>query len=112
MWMDWQQTTLTPGLNPVFTGLVRTPPEARDPAAIKTGDGVASAAFQVLDAHLKGRKHMLGENFTVADIPIGAATYRWYALPITRPELPNLFAWYQRLQQRPAYRTHVMLPLT
>ncbi len=55
---------------------------------------------------------MVGDAFTVADIPAGAAAYRWYALPITRPALPNLRAWYDRLTQRPAYQRHVMLPLT
>jgi hypothetical protein len=26
------------------------------------------------------------------------------------PPLPNVEAWYQRLQERPAYRKHVMIP--
>ena len=27
---------------------------------------------------------------------------------LTRPKLPNVEAWYQRLSERPAYRKHVM----
>ncbi len=27
-----------------------------------------------------------------------------------RPPLPAVRAWYERLQQRPAYREHVMIP--
>ena len=49
---------------------------------------------------------------TVADIPVGVATYRWYALPVEHAELPHLRAWYDRLTQRPAFVEHVMLPLT
>jgi glutathione S-transferase len=112
MWMDWQQTTLMTGLSPLFLNLIRTPLAQRDAAAIKTGAETAAAAFAMLDRHLAGRDHMVGDRFTVADIPVGVAAYRWYALPITRPDLPALRAWYERLTQRPAFATHVMLPLT
>ena len=43
-------------------------------------------------------------------IPIGTALYRYFALDIDRPALPNVTGWYERLQQRAAYREHVMLP--
>ena len=36
---------------------------------------------------------------------------RWYALPMQHGEHPNLKRWYERLQERPAFRAHVMLPL-
>ena len=112
MWMDWQQTTLMTGLSPLFITLIRTPAAARDPTVIETGIANAEATFRLLDRHLAGRQHMVGDSFSVADIPVGAAAYRWYALPITRPDLPNLRAWYERLTRRPAYQQHVMLPLT
>ena len=34
-WMDWQQTSLNKAMGPAFHGLVRTPPEKRDVAAIE-----------------------------------------------------------------------------
>lgn len=33
-----------------------------------------------------------------------------YELKIERPVLHNVEAWYRRLQERPAYREHVMVP--
>jgi glutathione S-transferase len=112
MWMDWQQTTLTPGIGPVFMGLVRTPPEKRDSAAIEAGRKKTEAAMRVLDAHLESRQYMGGTNLTIADLALGPVAYRWYALPIERPSLPALKAWYDRLAARPAFKEHVMLPLT
>jgi len=112
MWMDWQQSAVYPGLGPVFMGLIRTPPESRDPAAIAKGEASAAAAFRILDARLAGRPFVAGDRLTVADIPLGCAAYRWYQLPITRPGLPNLGAWYERLTRRPAFARHVMLPVT
>lgn len=68
-------------------------------------------SFRLLDAHLAGRAFVTGEAFTMGDIPVGAFAYRWLALPIERPALPNLEAWYGRLCARPAFRANVMLPL-
>ncbi len=36
MWMDWQQTSLL-GFGPLFVNLIRTPPENRDMAAVRSG---------------------------------------------------------------------------
>ena len=112
MWMDWQQNVVMPGLGPVFLGLVRTPSGKRDMAAIRAGEKSVAAALAILDRHLAGRSYIAADRMTVADIPLGAAAYRWYHLPIERPELPALRAWYERLAARPAFREHVMLPLT
>jgi glutathione S-transferase len=111
MWMDWQQTSF-PGFGPLFLGLIRTPPEKRDMAAIRAGQESTEGALRLLDKYLANRAWMIADHPTVADIPLGCVAYRWYALPIERPELPNLRAWYQRLTARPAFAQHVMLPLT
>src|SRR5581483_2859105 len=34
MWMDWQLSVFGPAITPAFWGLIRTPPEKRDAAAI------------------------------------------------------------------------------
>ena len=47
----------------------------------------------------------------IADIPAGAQLFRYYEMqiPLERPKLPNVEAWYARLKDRPAYREHVMV---
>jgi glutathione S-transferase len=59
---------------------------------------------------LAGQAFMLGERLSLADIPIGTNLYRYFNLDIARPSVPNVEAWYRRLQERPAYRAHVMIP--
>jgi glutathione S-transferase len=108
-WMDWMQTTLTPPLTAVFVGLVRTPADKRNKAAIEAAAVELGAAYGVLDRQLQGRKFVAGDRLTMGDIPVGATCYRYFTLPVTRPALPNLEAWYRRLQERPAYRQHVMV---
>jgi glutathione S-transferase len=110
--MDWQQSTVMPGLGPVFVGLVRTPAERRNMPAIGKGVDAVKAALHILDRHLADRAYILGDLFTIADIPLGCAVYRWYALPVEHGDMPNLRAWHERLANRAGFAEQVMLPLT
>ncbi len=112
MWMDWQQTTLVPDMTVVFWGLVRTPEAKRDLGAIDAAARRLGDTWRVLETQLAGRRFVAGDQLTIGDIPVGAGCYRYFNLPIERPLLPNVEAWYERLKTRPAFREHVMLPLT
>ena len=111
-WMDWQQTTLHAEATPLFWGLIRTPPEQRDPDKIEAARKGCAACWTLVDAHLSGQAFIAGGDFTMGDIPLGAAVYRWFAFNIERPSLPHLEGWYKRLCEREGYRTHIMQPLT
>ena len=112
-WMDWQQTTLGPSQTVVFQGLVRTPPEKRDNAAIARGVERAGQAWALLDRQLAGRDWVAGPDFTLADIPLGPHAHRWFSFDIARPDTPHLRAWYDRLLARPAFHAHVAaIPMT
>ncbi|MCK6450611.1 MAG: glutathione S-transferase [Alphaproteobacteria bacterium] len=110
-WMDWAQTTLQPDfLMGVFWGFYRTPDHLRNWPAIKDKIARCAAHFRLLDRVLEGRSFLGGAVPTLADIPAGTCLYRYYELEIERPKVPNVEAWYRRLQERPAYRRYVMLP--
>lgn len=112
MWMDWQQTFIHPAITPVFWNLIRTPASGPDQAAINAGCEKMRTGLAMLNARLEGRSYIMGDALTVADIPLGCAIYRWYALPVEHGDFPNVRAWYERLAEREPYRTHVMMPLT
>ncbi|MGH7906958.1 MAG: glutathione S-transferase family protein [Candidatus Binataceae bacterium] len=111
-WMDWSLSTLFQDSRDLFWGWVRTAPDKRDMAALERARKSLCGIWGRLDSWLERRQYVAGENFTMGDIPPGAWAYRWYALPIERPELPHVKAWYDRLTQRPAYRETVMLPMS
>lgn len=110
-WMDWQLATLQLTIAPVFWGLVRTAPEKRDMALIQASTGKMNEAMTLLDRHLAGRPYVAGDALTMGDIPVGCACWRWGNLAVARPDLPNVAAYRARLESRPGYRAHVMLPL-
>ncbi len=111
-WMDWMITTILPDMHPIFLGLIRTPEDQRDMALITAAAERLGKRFLLFDQHLDGRPFVAGDAFTMGDIPMGAACYRYHALPIERPALPNVAAWYDRLQARAPFGEHVMIPLT
>jgi glutathione S-transferase len=111
-WMDWQLATLWASMRPVFIGLIRTPPEERNRASIEAFRRKTVEAWSILDAHLSDRAYVAGSSFTMGDIPLGVTVYRWLQLSVERPPMHNMRAWYERLSERPAYSTHVMVPLS
>ena len=110
MWMDWTLADLQPAFIGVFWNLYRTPEEQRNWKAIRQGIARSAILFKMLDKHLEDKPFVGGPSLTIADIPTGAQLYRYFELEIDRPELPNVEAWYARLKEREAYRTHVMVP--
>ena len=110
-WMDWQQTTIAPHLAWPFLGLVRRIPEFRNEARISKAAADLSGFFAHLDMQLADRDFLLGDSFSMADIPLGVSAWRWFKLPIKRAQLPNVEAWHERLQVRPGFQQHVAHPL-
>jgi glutathione S-transferase len=110
-WLDWSQTALQRDfLIGVFWGFYRTPEPHRNLPAIKESIERCARHFQLLDRLLAGQAFMLGDQLSLADIPIGTNLYRYFNLEIERPSVPNVEAWYRRLQVSSAYRSHVMVP--
>ncbi|CAN5705187.1 glutathione S-transferase [soil metagenome] len=106
-WMDWQQTTLNPVSAGAFKQWVRTPTAEREPAVIAQSVHATEPLFALLDAHLADRAFMLGDNFTMADIPVGCEAHRWFGLPpteYTRPTWPNVERWFADLRSRAGAR--------
>jgi len=112
-WMDWQLSVCGPAITPVFWGLIRTPPEKRDHAAIEAGKKNTTAAMQMMETQLGKTAYLSGDGFSYGDIPVGIMAYRYRQLVPDRPPLPNLERWYAAISSRQAFKDHVAaVPLT
>jgi glutathione S-transferase len=111
-WMDWQVSLFWPTIRVLFMGLVRTPEADRDHRAIENSRVKTAEILGIVDAQLAARAFLAGDALTMGDIPMGCSIWRWMALPIERPKLPNVERWFNALGERPAYRKIVMLPLS
>jgi len=111
-WMDWQLSVAQAVILPVFMGLVRTPPEKRDPKMIEDNNAKLIEVMKILDAQLAKTEFVAGD-FSYGDIPIGIVGHRFMVLVVERPKLPGIERWYAALKQRPAFVQHVSgIPLT
>jgi glutathione S-transferase len=109
-WMDWA-FTFQGSVRDSFWNLIRTPPEKRDAAAIERSRVKSGEMAAILDAALADQMYVAGA-YSMGDIPIGCEVQRWMRLPMERPRLPNLEAWFERLCARPAFKKHVDIPLS
>jgi len=111
-WMDWTTSTFAVPFKTVFWGVLRTPAEQQDWAQINVAKVTIEGMLRIVDKTLSTQPYLSGNEFGMGDIPLGSFIYAWFEMPIERIDLPHLKAWYERLQQRPAYRTAVMTALT
>jgi glutathione S-transferase len=98
-WMFWAAEQWRQGppvlFNERIVKLAMGLPE--DPRAIADADASIRKWSAILDAHLEGRRYVVGDAFTLADIDLAAP---FSHLSRTRPpyhEFPNVMAWHQRL---------------
>ena len=112
-WMDWQLTVVAPAIFGAFWGLIRTPPEKRDAAAIAASQAKTTDTMKMFDNALAKSAYAAGDAFSMGDIPVGIMVYRYWQLVPDRPKLANLERWYRAIEQRQAFKDHVAaVPLT
>jgi glutathione S-transferase len=109
-WMDWA-FSFQSGVRDAFWNLIRTPPEKRDAQAVERARIRSGELATILDAALADRMYVAGA-FSMGDIPIGCEVQRWIRLPMERPYLPHLQAWFERLCARQAFQKIVDIPLS
>jgi glutathione S-transferase len=107
-WMDWQLSTLGPVNVLLFQSIIRTPPAQRSVDLIEDYRQRNAKFFDVLDQGLDSSEYVSGDQLTLADIALGPLAYRWFTLPVERPEYKNLRRWYELILARPAFQEHVV----
>ena len=111
-WMDWTTSSFAGPFRDVFWGILRTPAEQQDWPQINAAQKACAELLTMADQALATQPYLSGSEMGVGDIPLGSFIYAWFEMPIERPAMQHLEAWYARLKQRPAYQRAVMTALT
>jgi glutathione S-transferase len=111
-WMDWTTSSFAGAFRDVFWGILRTPAEQQDWVKINASIKTCAELLVIPDQALAEKPYLSGDEIGMGDIPLGSFIYAWFEMPIERPSMPHLEAWYERLKLRPAYRNAVMTALT
>lgn len=107
-WMDWVAYDITHSMRGAFLGGQLKEPPWNNEWFVAQGRRDLTAQMKLLDDHLAADgPYLLGEDFTLADIPMGLVVNRWFSLAeLERPHYPAVARYYDRLAERPAYRAH------
>jgi glutathione S-transferase len=112
-WLDWTLSTLQPVDRPVFWALVRTPVEQRDMAAIQKDVDAEAVVWRIVENQLATRRFIEGDDFTIADIAVGAYARRWLGVEgVAKPKLPQLERWFAQFAGRPGFAQFVAPPMS
>jgi glutathione S-transferase len=112
-WLDWTLSTLQPVDRPVFWALVRTPVEKRDAVAIQKDADAEAIQWRIVDNQLTSRRFVEGNDFTLADIALGAYARRWFGVEgIRKPHFPHLERWFSQFAERPGFKQFVAPPMS
>lgn len=106
-WIDWQASELNRSWSYPLMSLVRQSQDYQDSAALANGIEQWSQNMAILDRQLASTgAYVSGNEFSLADIPIGLSVNRWFETPLEHPHLPAVSAYYDRLNQREGYRLY------
>jgi glutathione S-transferase len=112
-WLDWTLSTVQPVDRPVFWALVRTPLEQRDMVAIQRDVDAEAVVWRIVDARLATRRFIEGDDFTLADIALGAYARRWLGVEgVTKPQLSHLARWFAQFSSRPGFAQFIAPPMS
>ncbi len=101
-WSFWAMTETEPHLLTLLGHKLFLPKEQRSDKAIADATNALKAPLGVLDAHLKGRAYLLGNDFTIADLNVASVLGLANFVQLDLAGTPAAKAWLGTCLARPA----------
>ncbi|WMT72114.1 glutathione S-transferase family protein [Bradyrhizobium sp. Ash2021] len=107
-WMDWVAYDVTHALRGAFLGGQLKEAPYDHPWYVEQGQKELIHVIGLLNGHLAAHgPYMMGNHFTIADIPMGLVVNRWFMLSgLVRPHYAAVAAYYELMTERPGFREH------
>ena len=109
-WMDWVAYDVTHALRGAFLGGQLGEAPYNHPWYVEQGQKELIRVIGILNQHLQDHgPYVMGDRFTIADIPMGLVVNRWFSIThpgLVRPDYPAVSAYYELMSERPAFRRH------
>ena len=103
-------TEIEPHLMTLLVNRIFLPADQRDEKAAKKAAEALKAPLKVLDDQLKGRDHLLGKDFTIADLNVAAVLSFALLVKLDMSATPAAQAWLQKCLGRDANKKVRGLP--
>ena len=102
-WSLWGMTETEGPLLQVLMHRAFLPPAQRDEALAQAGVDKLAQPLAVLDAALAGKKYLLGDAFTIADLNLASVLSWALATKLDLSKTPNVARWLGECCSRPAF---------
>lgn len=102
-WSVWAMTEIEPGLLQVLMNRVFLPAPQRDEAAAKVGEEKLAQPLRVLEGALAGKRHLLGDAFTIADLNVASVLSWALFAKVDLTRTPNAERWLRECCARPSF---------
>jgi glutathione S-transferase len=100
-WLHYAEGMIMPPVNMIVVETILLPPDRRNPTNAERATRLLSQMLSAVDQHLAGRSYLAGE-FSGADIMTGHACTVAARLKADISDKPNVAAYIERLNARPA----------
>jgi glutathione S-transferase len=101
-WSLWGANEIEVALVQFISNRYVLPPEKRNEPLAAEAEAKLPRPLGVLDAHLATRAHLLGGDFTIADLNVGSLLYTAWINKADLSRWPRVKGWLDRLLTRPA----------
>jgi len=112
-WLSWEGAHWLPACAPMaFERVVKKLAGLGDPNLdeVARGETLFYQFAPVLNAHLKGRQWLLGDQLTIADFSVGAPLVMAEAAQYPLAPYPEIARWYRGLAALPAWQQAIAPP--
>jgi glutathione S-transferase len=103
-WIHYAMSGLEPPLVAIFFHTMMRPEAERIPKVVEEARPQLAAVMKVIEQALAGRTHILGQDFTTADVMIGSTLVWARMMGILSGDYPTTNAYLDRLMARPAFQ--------
>lgn len=106
-WSFWSISELQGPMIQVFIQKVFMPAEKRDSKVIEENMAQLPALMSVLDQSLSGKKFLVGNDFTLADLNTSSVVGIAHAIGMDMAPYANINAWMGAIADRPAFQKYM-----
>jgi len=111
-WIDWGSFTFASPCSLLTANKLSLPQDQRDDLIAEKAKKEILSLLKLLDDHLVNKKFIIGEKFSLADIPLGIWCHRCINLEMSFKNFTNIKNWYLNLNKMDSFqKTVVSAPL-
>ena len=107
-WIDWGSFTFASPCSLLTAHKLSLPEDQRDGSIVEKAKKDILSLLKIIDNQLGKENFIVGEKFSLADIPLGIWCHRCVNLKISFDNFPNVNNWYIKLNKMNSFQKTVL----